>query len=95
MLTKAGTERRVAGVDVGQSFHLLLISIKLSAIQPEAQQVALERYFSEYLKGGISHKNPSLAFFLCSAFTLIPELWIGQMACSASLSTALMGASSC
>lgn len=55
MLTKAGTERRVAGVDVGQSFHLLLISIKLSAIQPEAQQVALER--SEYLKGGISHET--------------------------------------
>lgn len=54
MLTKAGTERRVAGVDVG---HLLLISIKLSAIQPEAQQVALERYFSEYLKGGISHET--------------------------------------
>lgn len=57
MLTKAGTERRVAGVDVGQSFHLLLISIKLYAIQPEAQQVALERYFSEYLKGGISHET--------------------------------------
>lgn len=55
MLTKAGTERRVAGVDVGQSFHLLLISIKLSAIQPEAQQVALER--SEYLKGAISHET--------------------------------------
>lgn len=55
MLTKAGTERRVAGVDVGQSFHLLLISIELSAIQPEAQQVALVRYFSEYLKGEISH----------------------------------------
>lgn len=95
MLSKAGTEKRLAGVDVGQSFHLLLISIKLSAIQPEAQQVALVRYFSQYLKGGIYHENPSLAFFLCSSFTLIPELWKGQMACSASLSMALMGASSC